>query len=305
MRDPRIVRFYLNKDLKKRAARGEHNFLNRFCAVLERAGFRTAFHVLTESERLKSASRPGYAVYLMQPPMTARGLTIRKNYIYPFWKIESDAERWDWPVARAIFDPHTAPQPEAKRFTNRWRKKLFGESAEQTRRDGFVYVPLQGHLLDHRSFQSCSPIEMLEQIATLDRDRAVVATLHPGEDYTPAERDALTALMERTPRLKLTDQSMIPLLQGCDYVATQNSSVALSGYFFHKPAALFARIDFHHIAANVHDLGVEKALRQAPHMTPDYDAYLWWFLQDQSINAGHPDGEAKIEAALRRAGWIT
>ncbi len=43
---------------------------------------------------------------------------------------------------------------------------------------------------------------------------------------------------------------------------TQNSAVAMTGYFFHKPSVLFGRIDFHHIAANVHELGVDEAFRQ-------------------------------------------
>jgi hypothetical protein len=37
---------------------------------------------------------------------------------------------------------------------------------------------------------------------------------------------------------------------------------------------------------------------------PDYDAYLWWFFQKMSINAGRPDVEDNISAELRRLGWI-
>ncbi|NKX46315.1 hypothetical protein [Roseicyclus persicicus] len=298
------VRLYLDPVLTDMAERGEHLFLRRLAAVLQRHGLTPHYHVQTPAERLASASRPGRAIYLMEPPLTDRGLTIRKNYIYPFWKIERSAERWTWPVAAARFDPAAAPQPQARRFARRIRDRLFGPEADRARRDGIVYVPLQGRLLEHRSFQSMSPVEMLETILRCDTTRAVHATLHPAETYTRPERAALSALADRHPRLSLVDRPMAALLQVCDYVATQNSGVALSAYLHRKPVVLFARSDLHHIAANVLDLGAEEALARAPDLAPDVDAYLWWILHDQSINAAVPETEDRIEATLRRHGWL-
>jgi len=93
------------------------------------------------------------------------------------------------------------------------------------------------------------------------------------------------------------------MLKTCDYIVTQNSSVAFDGFFFAKPSVLFGQIDFHHIAANVSELGAAAAIRQAPHMTPDYAGYVHWFWQEMSINAGRPEAEQQIKAALSRAGW--
>ena len=92
-------------------------------------------------------------------------------------------------------------------------------------------------------------------------------------------------------------------LRVCDYVVTENSSAALSGMFFHKPAILFAKIDFHHIALNVEDLGVEEAFRRVGGHSPDYDTYLHWFIALNSIKADAEDAEAQILAAVRRHGW--
>ena len=78
--------------------------------------------------------------------------------------------------------------------------------------------------------------------------------------------------------------------------------MAIQGYLLHKPALLFAEIDFHHIAASVPREGM-AALDRALTQRPDFDAYLWWFLQEQAINAGRPECEAQILAALRRGGW--
>lgn len=92
-------------------------------------------------------------------------------------------------------------------------------------------------------------------------------------------------------------------MRGADYIAAQNSAVALTGYFFHKPAVLFGRIDFHHIAANVHEEGVKAAFEGIPERGPDLDHYLFWFLQKMSINAGRADAEAQILATVPSRGW--
>jgi hypothetical protein len=49
-------------------------------------------------------ARPGRSLFLMQEPVNARGLTLRKTYVYLFWYIEKQAARWDWPVAQEPFE---------------------------------------------------------------------------------------------------------------------------------------------------------------------------------------------------------
>jgi len=206
-------------------------------------------------------------------------------------------------VALADFHPESIDPEEARGFTERWRRRLFKNAANAPRRKGFVFVPLQGMLLDHRSFQSMSPLEMLETVLDEMPDRPVLATLHPKEVYTPEETQALDALAARYPRLRLATGGTIEALANCDLVVTQNSAVAFNGYFFRKPAVLFARSDFHHIAASVPHIGVAAAFRAAQDAAPDYDRYLKWFLADNAIAAGSPQAEEQILAALERAGW--
>jgi len=299
----RVVRFYLHKGLKQRAESGDHNFINKFSAVLRSEGFDVKFHNDSLVEQTKSIARPGYSVFLMTEPTTDRGLTIRLNYFYPFWNIEKTGKRWEWPVSKAVFNAARVPQERAKRFAAHWRQKRFENAPETGSQDGFIYVPLQGRLLSHRSFQFCSPIEMIKYLLEYDKSRKIIATLHPKEEYSAAEKEALSRLEGLHSRLSVVRRDMISLLQRCDYVATQNSAVALSGYFFRKPAVLFGRINFHHIAANVHELGPREAIAQVTELGPDYDAYLWWFFQKMSINAGKQDAEEKILNALKRLGW--
>lgn len=300
MSDARVLRFYLDPGLRQSAEAGRHNFIGKIANVAQAAGFRVEYRANSPQNRAKSAMRRGYSMFHMEPPTNDRGLTFRRAYHYPFWGIEPLAERWHWHVANSTFDPATIDPAEAERFAAFWRKRLFPDLTP--RDDGFVYVPLQGRLLDHRSFQSMSPVDMVKAVLAHDA-RPVVATLHPNETYSNAERAALTGLAEEHPRLTLDTGGMERYLPACSYVATQNSSAAFNGYFFEKPAILFGQVDFHHIAANVPALGVDAAFASLRGLSPDYRAYLWWFWQEMSINAGRPDAGEKIAAALRRAGW--
>ena len=296
------VTFYLEDGLRQSAQAGRHNFLNLVAEVLRAAGFEIAYRPDTKDERAASATRPGYALFHMAEPTHDRALTMRRVYHYPFWAIERSARRWEWRVARTAFPANAVPRGEADRFYRFWQRRLFGDAPENATRDGFVYVPLQGRLLQHRSFQSSSPMAMLRTVLEHE-SRPVTAALHPKEAYSAAELAELEGLERKNPRLTVTLGQMEPLLAGCDYVVTQNSSAAFNGFFFGKPAVLFARADFHHIAADATRLGAKRALGAAPEMAPDYAGYLHWFWQRMAINAGRADAPEKIRAALQRGGW--
>jgi hypothetical protein len=298
----RTVTFYLDESLRKSAEAGTHNFIGKVASVLMDAGLIVEYRANSAAARLSSALRSGYAMFHMDQPTHARALTMRRVYHYPFWQIEPTTERWDWHVAKAEFDPTQVDPVEARRFHAFWRKRLFPNASEITRA-GFVYVPLQGKLLQQRSFQTASPVEMLKSVLVHDPERSVIATFHPGESYTDAERQAVYDLVDENPRLGIKTGAMDSLLPACDYIVTQNSSVAFNGLFFGKPVMLFARSDFHHVAANVQSLGIENALRAVRDLQHDYAAYLWWFWQKMAINAGRPEAEAQIRAALKRSGW--
>ena len=294
--------FYLDDSLRISAEAGTHNFIGKVAAVLLAAGFEVEYRANSGAARLASALRPGYAIFHMDQPTHSRALTIRRVYHYPFWQIEPTTERWDWHVAQATFDPASVDQVEARRFHAFWRKRLFPE-AQPTSKHGFVYVPLQGRLTEQRSFQKASPIEMIKATLNHDTERLVIATFHPRETYTDTERQAIYDLAEANSRLSIKTGAMDRLLPSCDYIVTQNSSVAFNGIFFNKPTILFARADFHHIAANVETLGIAGAFDEVHRMDPDHAAYLWWFWQKMAINAGRPEAEDQIRGALRRAGW--
>lgn len=302
MSGQRKLWFYLDDDMRQSAMAGQHNFIRKVETVLETAGYRVEFCRNTLSERLKSTTRRGYSMFHMDAPLQDRSLTFRRVYHYPFWAIEPSNKRWEWHVVRTNFPASDVPRNQANRFYKFWQNRLFGSALQNTSRDGFVYVPLQGRLLDHRSFQTCSPLDMVRAVLRHDLNRKIIAALHPKEHYTPEELSALDHLQQQYPRLSVRTGGMEQLLQACDYIVTQNSGAAFNGYFYAKPVVLFGQIDFHHIAANVADLGVAEAIRQGPEMTPDYAGYVHWFWQIMSINAGREEAENQIRSALTRAG---
>mgnify|MGYP003111061812 FL=1 len=304
MDQPFDVTFYLDPGLLKSARAGEHNFIGLIAKTLTEAGMRVFYQPNSDAARRASKDLPGYALFHMDDPTHPRALTLRRSYFYPFWQIESSARRWEWNVALTPFKPQDIDMAEAKRFFAFWRKRLYPQANAAPVTDGPVYVPLQGMIRQHRTFQSCSPLTMIANTADRFANNDIVVTLHPNEVYSDADHGALQDLAARYPNVAISVQDMVTCLNACQLVVTQNSSVALAGFFFRKPAVLFAQIDFHHIAGNVPRDGEDRAFATWRN-DAEYEAYIWWFLQHMSINAGRPPEEVteKIASVLWNHGW--
>ena len=299
MTTPDFVTFYMEPELCQSAQAGQHNFIGKLANVVSRAGLEVQYVPFgSEGQR----GRTEWSLNHIKSPSNERGLCFRRVYHYPFWQIEQSAERWSWDVAQTAFEPDSSDAAEAERFYKFWQSRLFGDAPKNTKKDGFVYVPLQGKLLDHRPFQTCSPIEMVKHCLA-QTECPVIATLHPNERYSTLEVQALEVLEKSHARLTVQIGGMNDLILGCDYIVTQNSSVAFSGYLFGKPALLFRKTDFHHISvqADLDDLAIGFAA--VKRTEPDYAAYVHWYWQKNSINAGRPEAEERIAARLRRFGW--
>lgn len=224
-------------------------------------------------------------------------LCLRRCHMDPFYRIENTNDRWDWQIAGQAFTPRQA-HSEEEGFRNRWRNKLFGPV--EILRQGHIFMPLQGKLLIQRHFQSAAPIEMIRQTLAADPTRNILASLHPREVYSDVERAALASF---GPRFQLTDQPSLQALASCDYVVTENSAMALTGFFAQKPAVLFARIDFHHIGASVEKLGVDAAFRAVQVESPPFAAYLHWYFKRNAITSWADDAVDQIRQRLRDHGW--
>ncbi|MBU3028879.1 hypothetical protein [Paracoccus marinaquae] len=298
MSQPRILRIYLHPPILHLAQAGKLGFLNRMRGLLEARGWQIEIRRSGPPARAEAPSLPGYALFNMEKPTHARALTFRLAYHYPFWRLERIAERWRWPVALARFEPGEIDPGMAGDFATRLRHRVLPGPEPQS--GGHVLIPLQGRIRKERSFQTMSPVRMVEAVARTGR--ASIVTLHPKETCDAGDHAALQSLADRFPNLSIGGDTA-RLLRDCAFVATQNSAVAFDGYILGKPAVLFGQSDFHHIALNVADLGTAEALARAPDHRPDFAAYLHWFLRRTSLDMMAPDADARLLAAMKKGGW--
>lgn len=235
----------------------------------------------------------GYHIIYNRAVLKPHCLCLRRCHMNPFWRIETSNYRWDWHVAGKTYPGGLGEDW----FPNRWRSRIFGDTKISA--GGHIFMPLQGKLLEHRHFQSQSPMEMIKATLAADPSRKIIATLHPRETYSQTELDRLAGFGDR---FEVSNRPSIELLASCDYVVTENSAMALSGFFAQKPAVLFAEIDFHHIAGSVPHIGVQAAF-QAVKKPPPFAHYLHWFFKDNAISAVTDDAIPRIQGRLREHGW--
>lgn len=282
-----ILNFHVPDWRRDEVARPETAFGKIAAAVLD-ADWRIV--VKDEDATLGGA---GFHLVYNRPVTHPLALTLRRCYFDPFYRIEATNDRWDWQVAR-----HSYTEATGKDWFRRyWAERMFKD--HPIREQGFVFMPLQGRLREHRHFQSMSPIAMIQAALAADPDRPILATLHPRETYSTEDMAALTAIKGR---FSVVDTPSLALLADCDYVVTQNSSMALIGMFAQKTPVLFADIDFHHIAASVPKQGVAAAY-DGLHRPRAWGNYLHWFFREHALSMRDENIVAKLQARFRAHGW--
>ncbi len=239
----------------------------------------------------------GYHLLFNRPVTRPNCLVLRKCGFEPFFRIEATNDRWDWGVAKADF----ATEKGGEWFRTYWQGELF--RGQTIAKGGYAFMPLQGKLLQKRHFQWCSPIDMIKTALKSDPKTPVKATLHPRESYSDAERAALEGLVKTSAgQFALSDQPSLALLAGCDYVVTQNSTLALIGMFAQKLPILFADIDFHHLAGSVPHIGLDRAYTRL-HRPRKWGAYLHWYFKENAMSQRDEDAPQQIIARFKALGW--
>lgn len=292
MEPDKVLHFYLDDGKRAQIAAGVAGIHTRIVNAVTDAGWRVELHPV-------EAPPPPNGYHLVYNRAVERPfcLCLRRCHMDPFFRIETSNDRWDWQVAGLKFDASKTPK-RAAGFQKRWRQRLF--RGLDITRGGFIFMPLQGKLDAQRHFQSMSPFEMIEATLLAEPRRKIMATLHPKERYSESD---IAKLCRFGPRFSLGPGPSMALLAGCDLVVTQNSGMALTGFFADKPAVLFARIDFHHIAAPVADLGAAAAFSAANAELPPFAGYLDWYFRRQAINATAAEAEDQIGARFQHHGW--
>ena len=167
----RTLTIHLDDDMLDRARSGQFNFIERVIAAAESRGWRTELAPETD----QPPPRFHYALHHMSGPTHRRAKIFRRTYYYPFWHIETTPQRWRWPVAEADFRPGSIDTAEARKFIRRLRQQVMpGLRPTEPRH---VLIPLQERLTEARSFQTMSPVDMVNAVAATGKTR--IATLHP------------------------------------------------------------------------------------------------------------------------------
>lgn len=302
MTSARTFRIHLGPQVLEAARAGKHNFLNRVTETLNICGYQVEYRDNSFVERVVSGSQPGWTMFEMEPPEGERSLVFRRAYIAPFWQIDRTDKRWDWTVASNEFRVDAKDRAQAQQFADYWRRTIYKGATETVARDGSVFVPLQSRICEKRPFQAAAPIDMLKAVLRRWPGRKVIATLHPKITYSTEEAAALGELARENAALTVDRCEAAELLSKCDLVVTENSAAAFEALFFRKPVLLFAGIDFHHAFASVWRDGEEAGFDAVEAKVPDYDAYLWWYLQRQSLNAGRDEFRVRLMVRLGELG---
>lgn len=299
----RKLGLYLEGGLRDRVAGGGHNFFAQVVSAFKERGFAVDFYPNTASERIKSVDRKGFSLFHLETPTHDRALDVRLAYLYPFWRIERAQWRADYRVSVTDFVAADVDGDEAEQFFRFWRRRLKKKhpNLEMIQKE-YVFIPLQGRLTEHRKGQSMSPVDMISATLEGDKFRKIVIKLHPSENYSTAEMDALKPFREN-PRISFSEAPSFSLLGACEYVVTENSTVAFEGFFHRKPAILFADSDFHHMCQNVNKVGADLAFRNILATRNPYARYMYWFLQQNCINAGRAGAGQKIIQDCQSFGW--
>lgn len=298
----RVLRIYLDDHHQRRLALGRHNFLVQVVEAFKDYGYRVAVRPDSDQEMLKAGKRNGFSLFHMISPIGERGLTFRLAYVFPFWKIEATGTRWNFGCAKARFDPGSVSADEAAGFVDRVRNREMPWAKVRTERNT-IYVPLQGQLQICRAHQVMSPMDMVRKTIDHFPDHPIKVTLHPRESYSEEDLKALHGIVELHPQAEVSRAEAKRILPESKLVVTQNSSTAFQALFLKIPSVLFAQSDFHHATFNAEAEDPDKAFESAMSEVPDYDRYLYWFLQIQSINAGREDVQDRIIDRVRELGW--
>ena len=179
MNEAKHLRIFLDGHLRRRVAQGRHNFLGHVAGAFESIGWKVEICPDDDAQLLRARTQPGYSMVNMLHPVSNRGLTFRLAYVYPFWKIERTGTRWDFETARKTFRPDDIDPDISRQFANSARNRLFPEWKGIKPRRDYIYVPLQGQLLQRRAHQSLSPIDMVRETLDHYRDTRTVITMHP------------------------------------------------------------------------------------------------------------------------------
>jgi hypothetical protein len=233
-----------------------------------------------------------------------RALNSGLAYLYPFWYLDPQGVFFEASTAEASFDPDSAYRAESQDFFDRLsrrhltqRQSRYGQP--QDRRvfpAGQIAFFLQGASDPSDRARHMAEDQIFDALVAARGNRGMIVKPHPRNTdpvmHTLAERAA------RTRGVTVTDANVHDILAATAVTISVASATALEGMLHRVPAVLCGRSDLHHCAETaIAPEGIADALGRARDRAFPFEAFLYWFLGQQMLNAG---SDRLIENALAR-----
>lgn len=234
-------------------------------------------------------------------------------YLFPFWYADPRGIYADSSIRQMLFDPEAIDGSAARKFHRSLRRRLveqrqskYGQPVEVTNIPKKpIAIFLQGDSYPVRRARFCSEIEMVETIIAHTPEDQIVIKPHPRND-DPATLNTVRKIAKTHKNVRITHANIHDILAAARVSASISSGVSMESLLHKTPAILFGKTDFHHCAQTVRTLAdYPDALAQSGTRDYPYSKFLFWFLQQNCINAGSDDFMQQIFAHMARGGYDT
>lgn len=230
-------------------------------------------------------------------------------YFWEFWHLDPKGTKAFSSIGDLPYDARAMPYARAVRFFDGQRAKLvearkskYGQKAEVSKLpEGALAVFFQGHFPLRQGATRFDDLAMLEVVRQYAGNRPIVVKPHPlvNDPFTLASVQAL-----RDDRLIITDANVHDILARCAATVSINSTVALEGYLHRKPAILFGRSDFHHIAGRVdRPEDFPEVLTAQLGRNGGFAQYLAWYFLRHCLRLGSPGLQDALWSRFAAAGF--
>jgi hypothetical protein len=285
-------------------------FLAKLHAGFTRAGARVEIRRRDFAALEALAETPDFHIVWQGRMRHPRLLNTAVGYIFPFWYLDAEGVYGASSLAHAAFDPAAQPAPEARAFVQRLRQRLVvprqsridqPQSPTGPLPEGAIAIFLQGWSEPTERLRHMTEAEMVAAVLADTAGRPVIVKPHPLARDT--ETFELLAALQDDPRVTVSFGNIHDILASAALSVSLCSSVSLEGMLHRRPAVLFGRSDFHHCAETV-TRAKDWPAAQARALARDwpFDAFLYWFLARQMVNAGRPDLLEQAAARIAATG---
>ncbi|MFY0662694.1 MAG: hypothetical protein JXR15_19550 [Shimia sp.] len=241
----------------------------------------------------------------------SNALNAALAYLPPYFHLDAQGVLADSTAAQKIYDEAKVnPVLAQANFLVlqdrlvRKRRSRYGPKKDITKiPEDCIAVFLQGDNPHRQGTAFCDNETLLRTVAKHAGKRKIVVKAHPMSKQLDDVQLILKLLQEGLP-LVATDANVHDILQQCAVTVSYNSAVAIEGFLHNKPAILFGRSDFHHVAETVeYPCDFADALHSALTNQSDYAKYLHWYFSQFAVSTEDWDLNERLLKKFESAGF--